>query len=153
MSVWTCHALLTKLAERGRHTKSRGPTSCVVHDGIAPFPQMCFVFFGGGVRLCPLGTSVTVLPIVAAPDDGWWWVWGGRRNYWQGNRSNRRKPSSVPLRPPQIPHDQTRNRARTAVESSDKPPEHVPKMCYAFPDSNALKNTVQKRLLNIGALF
>jgi hypothetical protein len=56
----------------------------------------------GGVRLSPLGTSATNWPIVPAPDDRWW-VWSSRWNEnWQGNRSTRRKPAPVPLRPPQI---------------------------------------------------
>jgi hypothetical protein len=33
----------------------------------------------------------------------------------RGNRSTRRKPTPAPLCPPQIPHDQTRDRTRAAV--------------------------------------
>jgi hypothetical protein len=63
------------------------------------------------VRLSPLGTSATNWPIVAALDDRWW-VWS------RGNRSTRRKPAPVPLCQPQIPHDLTRARTRTAVVGS-----------------------------------
>jgi hypothetical protein len=37
----------------------------------------------------------------------------------RGNRSTRRKPALAPLRPPQIPHDQTR--ARTLGRRGGKP--------------------------------
>jgi hypothetical protein len=40
---------------------------------------------------------------IPAPDK-WWWMWRNRPNdNWQGNRSTRRKPTPVPLCPPQIP--------------------------------------------------
>jgi hypothetical protein len=58
---------------------------------------------GGGVQLGPLGIAATNRPIVPSPgdyDDGE--IGGmmiGRRN-----RSTRRKPTPVPLCPPQIPH-------------------------------------------------
>jgi hypothetical protein len=67
----------------------------------------------GGVQLGPLGTAATNRPIVPAPgdyDDGE--IAGmmiGR-----GNRSTQRKPSPVPLCPPQTSHaDRTRTRAAT----------------------------------------
>jgi hypothetical protein len=71
------------------------------------------------VRLSPLGTSATNLPISLAPDDdddecGT----VGRIRIDRGNRSTRRKPASVPLRSPQIPHDLTRARTRTAAMGS-----------------------------------
>jgi hypothetical protein len=71
------------------------------------------VFFnlhsGGGVesKLGPLGTSAIYWPIVPAPgdcEDEEFGVMNGR-----GNRSTRRKPAPVPLCPPQIPLDQTRD--------------------------------------------
>ena len=37
-----------------------------------------------------------------------------------GNRSNRRKLAPAPLRPPQIPLDQTRDRNRAAVMGSQR---------------------------------
>jgi hypothetical protein len=65
---------------------------------------------GGGVQLGPLGTAATNRPIVPAPgdyDDG---EIGGRIGW--GNRSTRRKPTPVPLCPPQTPHAApTRTRA------------------------------------------
>jgi hypothetical protein len=38
----------------------------------------------------------------------------------RGNRSTRRKPASGPLCPPQIPHDQTRDRIRAAAVGSQR---------------------------------
>jgi hypothetical protein len=65
---------------------------------------------GGGVQLGPLGTTATNRPIVPARgdyDDGEICGMISR-----GNRSTRRKPVPVPLRPPQTPHAaRTRNRA------------------------------------------
>jgi hypothetical protein len=62
---------------------------------------------GGRVQFGPLGTAATNRPIVPAPgdyDDG---EIGGMIG--RGNRSTRRKPASVSLCPPQIPHaDRTR---------------------------------------------
>jgi hypothetical protein len=58
---------------------------------------------GGGVQLGPLGTAATNRPIVLTPgdyDDG---EIGGMMIV-RGNRSARRKPAPVPLRPPQTPH-------------------------------------------------
>jgi hypothetical protein len=57
---------------------------------------------GGGIQLGPLGTTTTNRPIVPAPgdyDDG---EIGGIIG--KGNRSTMRKPASMPLCPPQIPH-------------------------------------------------
>jgi hypothetical protein len=58
-----------------------------------------------GVRLSPLGTAYTVWPIVPAPNDGddECGAVGGMR-ICTGNRSTRRKPTPVPLCPPQIPY-------------------------------------------------
>jgi hypothetical protein len=56
-----------------------------------------------GVQLGPLGTAATNRPIRPAPDnydDGEI----GRMMIGRENRSNRRKPASVPLCPPQTPH-------------------------------------------------
>jgi hypothetical protein len=38
----------------------------------------------------------------------------------KGNRSTRRKPAPAPLRPPHIPHDQTRGRTRAAAVGSQR---------------------------------
>jgi hypothetical protein len=57
---------------------------------------------GGGVPLGPLGTAATNSPIVPAPgdyDDG---ELGGMIG--RGNRNTLRKPTPVPLCPPQTPH-------------------------------------------------
>jgi hypothetical protein len=66
-----------------------------------------------------LGTSATEWPIVPAPgdyDDG---EVGGMK-IGRGNRSTRRKPAPAPLRPPQIPLDQTRARTRTAAVGTQR---------------------------------
>jgi hypothetical protein len=58
---------------------------------------------GGGVQLGPLGTAATNRSIVPAPgdyDDG---EIGGMM-IGRGNRSTRRKPTPVPLCPPQTPY-------------------------------------------------
>jgi hypothetical protein len=41
-------------------------------------------FLGVGWDLSPLGTSVTIWPIVPVPDDEWWWVWSSRWNECRG---------------------------------------------------------------------
>jgi hypothetical protein len=57
---------------------------------------------GGGVQLGPLGTAATNRPIVPAPGDYDVGEIGGMIG--RGNRSTRRKPTPVPLCPPQTPH-------------------------------------------------
>jgi hypothetical protein len=64
-----------------------------------------------GVRLSPLGTAATT-GLLYRPqmiDDGGCGAVGGMR-IGKGNRSTRRKHAPAPLRPPQIPHDQTPSR-------------------------------------------
>jgi hypothetical protein len=81
-----------------------------------------FFFFSfvslGGVRLSPLGTSATVgllyQPWVIDDDYG---AVGGMR-IGRGNRSTRRKPATVPLCPPQIPHDLTWDRTQATTVGS-----------------------------------
>jgi hypothetical protein len=67
---------------------------------------------GGGVQLGPLDTAATNRSIVPAPgdyDDG---EIGGMIG--RGNRSTRRKPTPMPLCPPQTPHA-ARTRTRAAA--------------------------------------
>jgi hypothetical protein len=67
---------------------------------------------GGGVQLGPLGTAATDTAIVPVPgdyDDG---EIGGMIG--KGNRSTRRKPTPLPLCPPQTPHA---DRARTRTDA------------------------------------
>jgi hypothetical protein len=59
---------------------------------------------GDGVQRGPPGTSATNWPIVPAPGDYDVGEFGGMM-IGRGNRSTRRKPTPVPLCPPQIPHD------------------------------------------------
>jgi hypothetical protein len=77
-----------------------------------------FYFLGGGVRLSPLGTSATIWPIVEPRMiyDECGAVCGMRIG--KGNRSTQRKPASVPLCPPQIPHNLTWTRTRPAALGS-----------------------------------
>jgi hypothetical protein len=58
---------------------------------------------GGGVQLGPLGTAATNSPIMTAPGDYDEGEIGGMM-IGRGNRSTRRKPAPVPLRPAQTPH-------------------------------------------------
>jgi hypothetical protein len=75
----------------------------------------------GGVRLSPLGTSATVVLLYQPRmiDDDDYGVVGGMR-IGKGNRSTRRKPAPVPLCPPKIPHDLTRDRTRAAAVGSQR---------------------------------
>jgi hypothetical protein len=73
------------------------------------------------VRLSPLGTSATV-GLLYQPrmiDDDDYGALGGMR-IGRGNRSTRRKPASVPLCPPQIPHDLTCDLTRDAAVRSQR---------------------------------
>jgi hypothetical protein len=79
--------------------------------------RLVFLVSWDGVRLSPLGTSPTNWPIVPAPDDNECGAVDGMR-IGKGNRSTRRKPTPVPLRPPQIQHDLTWARTRAAVVGS-----------------------------------
>jgi hypothetical protein len=73
------------------------------------------------VRLSPLGTSATVVllyqPRMIVDDD--YGAVGGMR-IGGGNRSTRREPAPVPLRPPQIPHDLTWDRTRATAMGSQR---------------------------------
>jgi hypothetical protein len=73
------------------------------------------------VRLSPLGTAATTnLPYQPQMiDDGDCGAIGGIK-IGRGNRSSRRKPAPASLCPPQIPHDQTRARTRTAAVGSQQ---------------------------------
>jgi hypothetical protein len=72
------------------------------------------------MRLSSLGTSATVgLFYQPRMIDDYYGAVGGIR-IGKGNRSTRRKPGSVPLFPPQIPHDLTWDRARAAVVGSQR---------------------------------
>jgi hypothetical protein len=69
-----------------------------------------------GMRLSPLGTVATT-GLFYQPkmiDDGDCGAVGGIK-IGMGNRSTRKKPTTAPLRPPQIPHDQTRLRTRAVA--------------------------------------
>jgi hypothetical protein len=79
------------------------------------FPRRTFFFIGivgGGVQLGPIGTAATnrpIVPVLGDCDDG---EIGGMIG--RGSRSTRRKPSPVPLCPPQTPHA-ARTRTRAAA--------------------------------------
>jgi hypothetical protein len=77
---------------------------------------------GGAVQLCPLGTAATNRPTVPAPGDSDDGEIGGMM-IGRGNRSTRRKPAPVPLRPPQ-PHTLPgREPGPPRWEASDQPLE------------------------------
>jgi hypothetical protein len=73
---------------------------------------------GGGVQLGPLATAPTNTPTVPAPGDYDHGEIGGMI-IGRGNRSTRRKPSPVPLCPPQTPHA-ARTRTRAAAVGSQR---------------------------------
>jgi hypothetical protein len=75
-----------------------------------------FLSFLGWGETSPLGTSATNSPTVPAPDDDCGAVGGMRTG--RGHRNTRRKPASVPLGPPQIPHDLTWARSRRQTFSA-----------------------------------
>jgi hypothetical protein len=60
--------------------------------------------------------SATCWSTVPAPDDEYG-AFGGMR-ICRGNQSTRRKPATVPLCPPQTPHDLTWDRTRAAAVGS-----------------------------------
>jgi hypothetical protein len=74
-----------------------------------------------GVGLSPLGTAATsgLLYKLQMIDEGDCGAIGGMK-IGRGNRSTRRKPTSAPLCPPQIPHDQTQARTRAAALGSQR---------------------------------
>jgi hypothetical protein len=76
-----------------------------------------FGIVGGGVQLGPIGTAATNMPIVPALVDYDDIEIGGRVG--RGNRSTRRKPAPMPLRPPQNPHA-ARTRTRAAAVGSQR---------------------------------
>jgi hypothetical protein len=89
------------------------------YPGMIGCPEVVLFFFfwflGVGLRLSPLGTSVTNWPIVPAPGNRWW-VWSSRwHENGRGNRSTRRNPAPLPLCPP---HELTRVRTRAAAMGS-----------------------------------
>jgi hypothetical protein len=80
-----------------------------------------FFIIISGVRLSPLGTAATT-GLLYQPqmiDDGDCEEIGGMK-IGRGNPSTWRKPAPAPLCPPQIPHDQTRARTRTAAVGSQR---------------------------------
>jgi hypothetical protein len=68
-----------------------------------------------GVGLSPLGTAATsgLLYKPQMINEGDCGAIGGMK-IGRGNRSTQRKPAPAPLRPPQIPHDQTQARTSYA---------------------------------------
>jgi hypothetical protein len=74
-----------------------------------------FFIVVSGVRLSPLGTAATTGLLYQAQmiDDSDCGEIGGMK-IGRGNRSTRKKPTSAPLCPPQILHEQIRGRTRAA---------------------------------------
>jgi hypothetical protein len=100
--------------------KSLCCTSSVESSPNVPTEQFFFVVSLGGVRLSPLGTSATVCLLYQPRmiDDDYGAVGGMRIG--KGKGSTGRKPARVPLCPPQIPHDLTWDRTRTAEVGSQR---------------------------------
>jgi hypothetical protein len=75
----------------------------------------------GGVesKLGPLGTSATNSPIVPVPGDCENEEFCGMK-IGRENRSIRKQPAPAPLCPPQIPHDQSWVRTRSAAVGSQR---------------------------------
>jgi hypothetical protein len=103
--------------------------SCLAYSPVLKVEARCssetsfFLVSLAGVRLTvsPLGTSATV-GLLYQPrmiDDDDYGAVGGM-SIGRGNRSTRRKPTPVPLCPPQIPHDLTWDRARVAAVGSQR---------------------------------
>jgi hypothetical protein len=70
--------------------------------------------------MSPLGSAATIGPMYQPQiDDGDCEAIGGLK-IGRGNRSTRREPAPVPLRPPQAPHDQTRAGTRVAAVGSQR---------------------------------
>jgi hypothetical protein len=69
--------------------------------------------------LSPLGNTATNRHIVPAPDDYDDGEIGGMMID-RGNRSAQRKPASLPLSPPQIPHNLTWARTRAAAVGNQR---------------------------------
>jgi hypothetical protein len=98
--------------------RSRGPGSILsatrfseeywVRNGVHSTSRV--QYRGGGVELSPLQAIV-----LALVNDGWWWVWSSRWSDWQGKPKYSEKTCSVPLCPPQIPHDLTLAWSHTAA--------------------------------------
>jgi hypothetical protein len=83
--------------------------------------QNSFIIILSGVRLefpCTAATSGLLYQpqMIGEGDCG---AIGGKK-IGRGNRSTRRKSASVPLCPPQIPHDQTRARTPSAALGSQR---------------------------------
>jgi hypothetical protein len=72
-----------------------------------------------GARLSPLGTAATSALLYQPQmiDDGDCGAIGGTK-IGRGNRNSRRKPASLPLCPPQVPHNLTWARTRAAAIGS-----------------------------------
>jgi hypothetical protein len=97
----------------------QGPVECSCESGNEPSSLVSLVSLGG-VRLSPLGTS-TPIGLLYQPQmivDDYGAV--GEMRIGRGNRSTRRKPAPVPHCPPQIPHDLTWDRTRTAAVGSQR---------------------------------
>jgi hypothetical protein len=111
----------SSLVERSRRFHLTSYLSLFISKvGVEKFLRNVFFLIGivgGGVQLGALGPAAINRPIVPAPgdyDNGESGGMGGRRN-----RSTRRKPSPVPLCPPQTPHAAW-TRTRTATVGSQR---------------------------------
>jgi hypothetical protein len=81
-----------------------------------------FFIILSGVRLGSTWYCGHYWPIVPTLDDRWWWLWS---NCWEWRLAEetevlRENLPLAPLCPPQIPHDNTRFRTRTAAVESQR---------------------------------
>jgi hypothetical protein len=119
---------------------------------ISAFDTSFFFFLVslGGVRLIPLGTSATI-GLLYQPrminDDDYGAVGGMRID--RGNRSTRRKPSPVPLCPPQIPHDLTWDRTRAAAVESQRLNDWAMARPYVLSKHEAIVNVRHRLRLHL----
>jgi hypothetical protein len=93
MSAYTAYSLIVNHWRHQNNVNGTGRTFLFFLIGIV----------GAGAELGPLGTTATNRPTVPAQADYDDAEIGGMMTG-RGNRSTRRKPASVPLCPPQIPH-------------------------------------------------
>jgi hypothetical protein len=103
-------------------------------------PKVSLVSWGR-IRLCPLGTSVTICllyqPQKIGDDDECAEVGGIR--ICRGNRTTRRKPAPLSHFPPRIPRDLTCAGTRAAAVGSRRPPKRadaVPRGASYTPHCN-----------------
>jgi hypothetical protein len=106
------------------------------------FINFCNFFWGFWcwTRQSSLGAPSGISRIILAPGEGLWWVWSSRWNDWQRKQKYLGgKPATVPLCPPQIPHDQTCIRTRATAVRSQGHSELWDGLCCLFLELYCLR--------------